>query len=187
MERWSKKRRIMRRYDLTASIYDMRYEEEQTAKIKAALEKNTIKAGGLVLDVGCGTGLLFQHIVEKSEGVIGLDISRKTLINAKKRAKRFRNVHLVLADADLMPFNDGLFDGVYAFTVIQNMPNPDETLTEMRNVARIGSTVVVTGLKKCFSRDAFISMLETAGLRVLRLEEGCNLQCFVAVCQTFHP
>ena len=187
MERWSKKRRIMCRYDLTASIYDMRYEEEQTAKIEVALKNDTVKANGLVLDVGCGTGLLFQRVAGKSAGVIGLDISRKTLATAKKRAKRFRNVHLVLADADRMPFNNALFDGVYAFTVIQNMPNPDDTLAEMRKVARVGSTVVVTGLKKCFSRDAFISMLETAGLGVVRLEDGCNLKCYVAVCQTLHP
>jgi hypothetical protein len=66
------------------------------------------------------------------------------------------------------------------------MPYPDDTLAEMRRVARIGCTLVVTGLKKCFSRDAFVLLLETAGLRVLRLEDGCNLQCFVAVCQTLH-
>jgi ubiquinone/menaquinone biosynthesis C-methylase UbiE len=187
MERWSKKRRIMCRYDLTASIYDMRYEEEQTAKIEAALKNDTVKANGLVLDVGCGTGLLFQHVAGKSAGVVGLDISRKTLSNAKKREKEFRNVHLVLADADHMPFNDGLFDGVYAFTVIQNLPNPEDALAEMRNVARVGSTVVVTGLKKCFSQNALISLLETAGFRVVRLEDACNLKCYVAVCQTLHP
>jgi ubiquinone/menaquinone biosynthesis C-methylase UbiE len=187
MERWNKKRRIMCRYDLTASIYDMRYEQEQTAKIEAALKDDSIHTSGLVLDVGCGSGLLFQHVAEKSAGVIGLDISRKTLTNAKKRAKEFRNVHIVLADADRMPFNDGLFDGVYAFTVIQNMPDPADTLAEMRNVARVGSTVVVTGLKKCFSRDAFISLLATAGFRVVRLEDGCNLKCYVAICQKLTP
>jgi ubiquinone/menaquinone biosynthesis C-methylase UbiE len=185
MESWNKKRRIMRRYDLTASIYDMRYEEEQTAKIEVALKN--IKARGLALDMGCGTGLLFQRIAEKSTRVIGVDISRKTLTNAKKRAKGFRNVHLVLADADHVPFDSGLFDSVYAFTVIQNMPNPENTLAEMRRAAKPGSTVVVTGLKKCFSREAFVSLLETAGFRVLGLEDECNLKCYVAVCQTFPP
>lgn len=187
MEHWSKKRRIMYRYDLTADIYDMRYEEEQTAKIEAALKNNTAKAGDLVLDVGCGTGILFQHVAEKSAGVVGLDISRKTLTNAKTRAKKFKNVHLVLADADHMPFNDALFDVVYAFTVIQNMPNPQDTLAQIMNVAKVDSTIVVSGLKKCFSQHAFISVLETAGLRIESLEDESGLKCHVAVCQKLHP
>ena len=187
MEHWSKKRRIMYRYDLTAGIYDMRYEEEQTAKIEAALKNDAAKASGLVLDVGCGTGLLFQYIAEKSAGVIGLDISKKTLTNAKKRAQKFKNVHIVLADADHMPFKDALFDVVYAFTVIQNMPNPQDTLAEIRNVARVDSTIVVTALKKCFSQHTFISALETAGLRIESLEDESDLKCHVAVCQKLHP
>jgi ubiquinone/menaquinone biosynthesis C-methylase UbiE len=187
MDRWTKKRQIMRRYELTASIYDMRYEEEQTAKIEAALKNINIKPRSLALDVGCGTGLLFQRITEKSARVIGLDISRKTLTNAKKRAKEFRNVQLVLADADHMPFNNGLFDGVYAFTVIQNMPNPEDTLAEMRRITKRGSTVVVTGLKKCFSRESFISLLETAGFNVMRFEDECNLKCYIAVCKKLPP
>jgi ubiquinone/menaquinone biosynthesis C-methylase UbiE len=187
MDRWTKKRQIMRRYDLTASIYDMRYEEEQTAKIEAALKNINIKTRSLVLDVGCGTGLLFQRLVEKSAGVVGLDISRETLAKAKKRAKSFRNVHLVLADADHIPCNNCLFDSVYAFTVIQNMPDPKDTLTEMRRVTRLDSTVVVTGLKKCFSREVFMSLLETAGFNVMRLEDGCDLKCYVAVCRIIPP
>jgi hypothetical protein len=35
MGSWLKKRRVMQRYDLTAEIYEMRYVEEQTAKIEA--------------------------------------------------------------------------------------------------------------------------------------------------------
>lgn len=184
MNRWTKKRRIMHRYDLTANIYDMRYEEEQTAKIEAALKKLIIKPCSLALDIGCGTGLLFQNIA-KSAGVIGLDISKKTLAHAKKRAERFRNVHLVLADADHMPFNNGLFDNVYAFTVIQNMPNPEDTLDEIRRVAKPGSIIVVSGLKKCFPRESFISLLQTAGFDLMELEDEHTLQCFVAVCKRF--
>ena len=38
MNGWLKKRRVMRRYDLTAEMYDMRYAEEQAAKIRAGLK-----------------------------------------------------------------------------------------------------------------------------------------------------
>jgi ubiquinone/menaquinone biosynthesis C-methylase UbiE len=96
-------------------------------------------------------------------------------------------VHLVLADADYMPFNNDLFDIVYAFTVIQNMPNPEDTLDEMGRVAKPGSIIVVTGLKKCFPRESFISLLQTAGFDLMEFEDEPTLQCFVAVCKRFAP
>ena len=56
MNKWSQKRRVMRRYDLTARMYDERYAEEQAAKYRAALKHLDIH--GSVLDVGCGTAAI---------------------------------------------------------------------------------------------------------------------------------
>lgn len=180
MDEWVKKRRVMRDYDITAHIYDIRYEEEQTAKITAALKHLEIDNRSLVLDVGCGTGLLFNHITEKA-GIVGLDISRKTLRHAKKRAASFHNTHLICADADHMPFKRNLFDDVFAFTVLQNTPDPQATLNEVRRVAKPNSSIVVTGLKKCFSRTSFDLLLNSSGLQVLSLDDEYDLKCYVAV------
>ena len=54
------------------------------------------------------------------------------------------------ADADHLPFKEEFFDVVFAFTVLQNMPKPSETLDELKRVAKVGGRVVVTGLKKAF-------------------------------------
>ena len=40
-----------------------------------------------ILDLGCGTGFLFQHISQKVGFLVGLDISLNTLKEAKKRIK----------------------------------------------------------------------------------------------------
>ncbi len=124
MSGWSKKRAIIRRYDVTAHLYDMRYAEEQSAKIDAALKTAKIARNGMALDVGCGTGLLFKHVAGKTKALIGLDISRKTLQQAKTRAKDYSNVHLILADADYMPLRRNTFSNVFALTLVQNTPNP---------------------------------------------------------------
>lgn len=182
MSEWDKKRRIMRRYDLTAHIYDMRYSEEQTAKIKAAFEAMSIKKGSLVLDAGCGTGLLFEHVPDEARLVVGLDISRNTLLQAKARARKLPNAALVWADADSMPFREATFDYVFAFTLLQNMPNPPKTLSEMNRVARESTAFVVTGMKKAFSRKRFEELLLSSGLSIVALREE-GLKCYVTICR----
>jgi len=185
MNEWKEKRRIMRRYDLTAHIYDMRYAEEQTAKIKAVLESVNIGKGCLVLDVGCGTGLLFDHVVKKAEEIVGLDISRKILLQAKNRSRNFANTSLILADADNLPFKNEVFSHVFAITLIQNTPNPVKTLDELKRVAIKDAVIVVTGLKGKFSLEAFKGLLRMFGLNVIEMKSE-NLKCYVAICSNLH-
>jgi ubiquinone/menaquinone biosynthesis C-methylase UbiE len=163
----------------------MRYAEEQRAKIEAALSSVKIGKGNLVLDAGCGTGLLFDYIAEKTEAIVGLDISRKTLLQAKNRSRKFANVHLTLADADYLPFKNEVFSQVFAITLIQNMPDPAKTLNEIKRIAKEDAVIVVTGLKRKFSLEAFRGLLCKLGLNVIELKSD-NLKCYVAICSKLH-
>jgi demethylmenaquinone methyltransferase/2-methoxy-6-polyprenyl-1,4-benzoquinol methylase len=171
----------MRRYDLTAQLYDVRYAEEQELKYRTALELLNVARNSEVLDVGCGTGLLFSHVATEAQTIVGVDISGKLLLQAKKRARNLRNVHLVQADADHMPFKDNYFSVVFAFTVLQNMPDPLETLKEIKRIAERDAPIVVTGLKKTFSLEALSALLQSAGLRAISLKDAEALKCNVAV------
>jgi len=182
---WDKKHRVMQRYDLTACMYDMRYAEEQKAKFEVALKGLNINRDDLILDAGCGTGLLFDYIAAiaaKAKTVVGLDISRKLLFQANERAKKFQNIHLILADADRMPFKNDSFNLVFAFTLIQNMPDPAETLKEIKRVAKLEASILVTGLKKTFSLETYEELLRNAGLKVASLQDDA-LKCYVAICR----
>lgn len=181
MDQWDKKRNVMQRYDLTAHLYDMRYAEEQTAKIEAAVKSINLEKHNLVLDVGCGTGLLSDYVANKARMVVGLDISRKILFQAREHAKKFPNVHLICADADTMPLKENIFDYAFAVTLIQNMPNPLENLNEVKRVTKETAVIVVTGLKKKFSLEVFEELLRNAGLNMFALKNE-NLRCHVAVC-----
>jgi len=184
MNEWDKKRDVMKRYDLTAHIYDMRYAEEQTGKIEAAIESTNMEKEGSVLDVGCGTGLLFNYVANKAKTIVGLDISRKILLHAKERAKKFPNVHLILADADNMPVKEGIFSHLFAVTLIQNIPSPFKTLNEVKRVTQENAFMVVTGLKKKFPIEIFKRLLQNAGLNVIALKNE-GLKCHIAVCTKF--
>jgi len=184
MNEWNKKRSVKHRYNLTAHIYDMQYAEEQTAKIEAALESLKIEKQSLVLDAGCGTGLLFGYVADKAETTVGLDTSRKILLQAKKRGKNFQRLYLILADADNMPFNRNIFSHVFAITLIQNMPNPAKTLNEIKRVAKNDAVIVITGMKKAFTLEKFEKLLNDAGFNIITLKDE-GLKCYVAVCTKF--
>jgi ubiquinone/menaquinone biosynthesis C-methylase UbiE len=177
---WKDKRKIMLSYDVTAEMYNERYAEEQQRKYRKALE-NVDAAGRAVLDVGCGSGLFFSQVAVQADMVVGVDVSRKLLMKAKEHAGAFGNVHVLLADADHLPFKDGFFGAVFAFTVLQNMPKPNETLNELKRVVEKGGRVVVTGLKKAFPLEKFMDVLEGSGLQVAAFVDDEAVNCYVAV------
>ncbi len=183
MAKWNKKREVMRHYDSLAPVYDAQYSEEQERKIEAALSSTSLKKHSLVLDVGCGTGSLFKYIEKSIELLVGLDISLGILKEAKKSRKQLHATSLVRADADFTPFQDNVFDATFAITLLQNVPAPLATLREMKRVTKNHAFLVITGLKKRFCQEAFVKLLETAGLISLVIESGGELKGYVAVCR----
>jgi len=179
---WSKKCRVMRRYDQSAKVYDTQYREEQGAKIRTAMGYLTFKDDGVVLDVGCGTGLLFEHIAGKTKFVVGTDISRGILEEAKKKTKFYKNAALILADADNMPFRSQVFNMVLAITLLQNLPNPRATLNEIKEVSESNAIIVVTGLRKAFTEREFTEMLRQAKLKVVTLKLDEQMREYVSIC-----
>jgi ubiquinone/menaquinone biosynthesis C-methylase UbiE len=179
MKKWKQKRNVKHRYDVTADMYDARYAEEQEAKYKAALAG--LRVTGVVLDVGCGTGLFFNQVAAQADTLVGVDVSLKLLLKAKERAKTFHNVHVIQADADHLPFQSDCFNLVFAFTVLQNMPQPAETLNELKRAAKRNGAIVVSWLKKVFSLDVFEALLQQAGLLMVSLNDAESLKCYVTV------
>ena len=182
MQQWKEKRRTMRHYDRQAEIYNVQYLGEQNAKIEELLKFMNLEPSDCVLDLGCGTGFLFSHVAQKVQIVVGLDVSQKALKEAKARAEMLSNIFLVRADADNAPFVDHVFDKVFAITVLQNMPEPKVTVVEMKRTAKATGTVAVTGLKKKFTHETFVSLLHDAKLKVVTLTTNEQLKGYTAVC-----
>jgi len=187
MQEWNKKRKAMRHYDQLAPVYDIQYAEEQNAKIEAALNNAKPGENELVLDLGCGTGFLFEQVAKSTKLLVGIDISSKILQEAKKRAKRLPNTAILRADADYTPFQNRTFDHVFAVTLLQNMPNPIKTLQEIKRVSNPQSTIIITGLKKKFSQERFKSLLNKSGLNVSTLKTDPQLKGYLAICQKSEP
>jgi malonyl-CoA O-methyltransferase len=168
----------MHAYDVTAEIYDERYSEEQHRKYHKTLESVPIE-GRKVLDVGCGSGMFSPEVADKASLVVGVDVSFGLLLKAKEHTAK--NVHIVQADADHLPFRDGAFEAAFSFTVLQNMPKPQKTLQEIKRTVAKDGKLAVTGLKKAFPNSTFHDLIESSGMQTIAFVDEEEINCYIAI------
>ena len=183
MVEWEGKREVMRHYNQTAASYDAQYAKEQNTKIRAALSNVHLKENSLILDMGCGTGLLFPYIGKKAKLLVGMDISAKLLKQAKKRAKQHPNITLIQVDADHTPFKNQTFHIVFAITLLQNMPDPAATLKEIGRITKPKAIIILTTLKKKFIQKAVMKLLKKTKLKLTTLKTTPKMKDHIITCQ----
>jgi len=182
MTEWGKKRKVIRHYDQIARIYDRQYAEEQSAKINAIFPYIHLNEKSFILDIGCGTGILFP-VVTKAKFAIGVDTSSRLLQKAKKYTKKFSNTHIIRADSDYLPFQNNVFNVVFAVTLFQNIPNPSATLKEIKRISKSQATITVTALKKKFSEESFTKLLQNAQLEISTIKTDEKFKDYIAICK----
>jgi demethylmenaquinone methyltransferase / 2-methoxy-6-polyprenyl-1,4-benzoquinol methylase len=100
-----------------------------------------------VLDVATGTGMVARELVRtKGCAVVGVDQSPEMLAVARRRialAAATRQVRLVEASADALPFEDGRFDALTFTYLLRYVDDPGPTLGELARVVKPGGTIAM--------------------------------------------
>lgn len=98
--------------------------------------------GAKWLDVGCGTGILTEALLDvcKPASVIGIDPAPAQIEQACRGPAGTR-AKFQQADAMSLPFSDGSFDIAASALVINFIPDPLPALREMLRVTAPGGTV----------------------------------------------
>lgn len=102
-------------------------------------------AGGLALDVGCGTGRALPFLrdaVGPAGRVLGVDLTDEMLAEAT-RAGRRSVADLVIADVMRLPLPDGTVDALFAAGLVSHLPDPVAGLAEFRRVCRVGGRLAL--------------------------------------------
>lgn len=94
-----------------------------------------LKPGMRILDIGCGKAFLLYELSQVVPGleVVGLDISRYGIDNAKEEMRPF----LVEGHCTELPFPDGHFDFVYSINTFHNLYN-FELFAALKEMERVG-------------------------------------------------
>lgn len=96
-----------------------------------------------VLDVGCGTGMLSEQLLGAlpSCRLAGIDLSPAMVERA--RARLAGRAEVREADAERLPFHDGVFDLVVCNDSFHHYPDPDRAAFQMWRVLRKGGALVL--------------------------------------------
>jgi len=97
----------------------------------------------LILDVGCGTGILFPFIQERK--FIGIDFSLRMLKRAQQHCPP-ELASLVAADAHEFPFKDSSFGHIVFLSVIPHFDDRAQVFRESHRILRSHGTLSVVHL-----------------------------------------
>ena len=105
---------------------------------------------GVILDVGCGPGLLTRELARRSKKlqVIGIDVSYYAIKQAKRNCHELNNVTFKIADVSRLPFKDNFFDLVICKDSLHHFGNLKRALREMCRVVKREGTVYLQDLRR---------------------------------------
>lgn len=116
---------------------DMIRHEDIIAEI---LDNGGIRAGIDVLDVACGTGVLFPDYLSRGvSSVTGIDISPEMVKIARSK---FPQVRVICGDVENTEF-DGQFDAIMVYNAFPHFPDPARLVRVLAGLTKPGGRLSV--------------------------------------------
>jgi demethylmenaquinone methyltransferase/2-methoxy-6-polyprenyl-1,4-benzoquinol methylase len=178
--KFSKKSEIQNKYNITSEFYDKRYISIQQEKYNLVVD-NLFLQNRIILDEGCGTGLLFEFLLDSyyqssflSCRYVAVDISINMLKEFQSKIKEnYGDFHtkpfLILTDLENLPFRKNSFNLMFSFTSFQNLPDMEKGLEESFRVLSYMGEFFVSILKKKIKSEKLYNLLKplTNNLRII--------------------
>lgn len=82
--------------------------------------KKYVRPGQRILDVGCGNGLFFELLKNKKVNYLGVDGSKKLILEARKK---YPKTKFIVSRATNLKFPDKSFDLIFSFAFLHHLPS----------------------------------------------------------------
>jgi len=144
-------------------------------RIEGILSRLSIGKADSILDLGCGTGVLFpilEKLTNNGTRVFAIDYAAEMAVQAA--SKRYEFFTPVCADAHNLPFRNEKFDSVIGFHVFPHFQNSIAALKECRRVLKNGGELSIIHLRSSQELNDFHATLH-GPVKNHKLMEGNEL------------
>jgi 2-polyprenyl-6-hydroxyphenyl methylase / 3-demethylubiquinone-9 3-methyltransferase len=126
------------------------------ARARASLVPPATRPGAVLVDVGCGAGLLAPHVAGLGYRHVGVDLTRSALVQAARHG-----VTTIQGDATRLPLADGYADVVCAGEILEHVVDLRAAVREACRVLRPGGVLVIDTIAATFlARTLVITVAE---------------------------
>lgn len=117
--------------------------------IKKILDNAGIGENMDVLDVACGTGVLFPDYLSRNvNSVCGIDISDEMIKRASEKYLSYDKINLICGDVECTQF-DKSFDAIVVYNAFPHFPNPENLISVLCSVLKTdGILTIAHGMSK---------------------------------------
>jgi 2-polyprenyl-6-hydroxyphenyl methylase/3-demethylubiquinone-9 3-methyltransferase len=121
------------------------------AAARAALVPPATRPGAVLVDVGCGAGLLAPHVAGLGYRLAGVDLTRSALVQAAGHGEA-----AVQGDAGALPLADECADVVCAGEILEHVTDLPAAVREACRVLRPGGLLVIDTIASTFLAKALV-------------------------------
>ncbi len=106
-----------------------------------------------ILDIGCGSGFLEEHLARDCKSIIAMDLSKKQIELAKEKFPDNENIQFVVGDAEDIDFPECSFDVVLSYGLLHHVSNPEKVVKNAHRVLKPGGRFIALEPMRCQIRS----------------------------------
>lgn len=116
---------------------------DKTDIINRILDNACVTEGQDVLDVACGTGILFPFYMQRNVGsVTGIDISHEMARLAAEKHADSAKISVICGDVEQTEF-DKKFDSIIVYNAFPHFPDPEALIAKLSTLLKKGGRLTI--------------------------------------------
>lgn len=147
-------------WDSTANMYDrVEKKDEQTYVSIIEKTKRYLKISDIVLDYGCGTGLISNEIADNVKIIHAIDISSKMIELAKRKAdgRKIENIDYAHSTIFDERYKIGSFDVILAFNILHLLEDTHKVMQRINELLKPDGLII--SATPCMGEKKFLGTL----------------------------